>query len=168
MTWLADFQTNAQLRLDENTKKISNCLALIRESEFWHQSNEHTLSVGTTLVHLQGNITQYILSSLGGLPDHRVRSLEFATRGGIAQAEVWNAFQQTVQRAGAVIGQLTEAEALRVRPVQAYRLSGLGIVLHVIEHYSYHTGQIAYITKLLQNRALDFYVGVNLNQTNPQ
>ncbi len=168
MTWLADFQSNAQVRLEENTKKISDCLALIRESEFWHQANEHTLSIGTTLVHLRGNMTQYILSSLGGAPDQRVRDAEFATRGGLPQAEVWHAFRQTVDQVGTVIGQLTEAEALRVRPVQAYRLSGIGIVLHVVEHYSYHTGQIAYITKLLHQRTLGFYAGVNLNQTNPQ
>jgi uncharacterized damage-inducible protein DinB len=166
MSWLADFQTNACLRLTENTEKMAGCLALIRESEFWHQPNPHTLSIGTTLVHLRGNITQYIPSSLGHQPDLRVRDQEFATRGGATQAEVWGAFQQTIDQAQHVIKQLSESEALRVRPVQAYHLSGIGIVLHVVEHYSYHTGQVAYITKLLHGRELNFYAGVDLNQKN--
>jgi uncharacterized damage-inducible protein DinB len=166
MSWLADFQTNACLRLAENTEKIGTCLALLREGEFWQQPNPHTLSIGTSLVHLRGNITQYILSSLGQQPDLRVREQEFATRGGISQAEVWTAFQETVQQATTVIQQLTEPDALRVRSVQAYQLSGIGIVLHVVEHYSYHTGQIVYLTKLLHNRAFVFYADVDLNQKN--
>lgn len=166
MSWLSDFRSNALLRLEENTAKIGDCLALISEAECWYQPNASTLSIGTTLVHLTGNITQYILSSLGHQPDRRVRDQEFATRGGLSKAEVWGACQATVREASAIIGNLPEVEALRVRGVQAFQLSGTGIVLHVVEHYSYHTGQIVYITKLLRNRNLDFYGSVDLNQKN--
>lgn len=166
MSWLSDFRSNVIMRLEENTSKIGNCLALISESECWYQPNGSTLSIGTTLVHLRGNITQYILSSLGQQPDRRTRDLEFATRGGLTKAEVWGACQATVREASALIGNLPEDEALRIRKVQAFHLSGIGIVLHVVEHYAYHTGQIVYITKLLRDRNLDFYRGVDLNQKN--
>ena len=40
--------------------------------------------------------------------------------------------------------------------------TGLTILIHVTEHFSYHTGQIAYITKLLSDKSLGFYDGVSL------
>jgi uncharacterized damage-inducible protein DinB len=48
--------------------------------------------------------------------------------------------------------------------VQVYELTGVGIIIHVTEHLSYHTGQIATLTKLLLEKDLGFYAGLNLNQ----
>ena len=58
------------------------------------------------------------------------------------------------------------AELLRSRTVQGFQLSGIGIVVHVTEHYSYHTGQIAFWTKQLKNKDLGFWEGKDLNAHN--
>ena len=50
--------------------------------------------------------------------------------------------------------------------VQGFQLSGIGIVVHVVEHYSYHTGQISFWTKQLKNKDLRFYAGLDLNVQN--
>jgi uncharacterized damage-inducible protein DinB len=47
--------------------------------------------------------------------------------------------------------------------VQVYEESGMTILVHVTEHFSYHTGQIAYLTKWLRNQQTNFYGEVNLN-----
>jgi uncharacterized damage-inducible protein DinB len=65
-----------------------------------------------------------------------------------------------------VIKEASTEELLRVRSVQGYDYSGIGIIIHVTEHYSYHTGQIAFWTKLLQNKDLGFYANINLNAKN--
>jgi uncharacterized damage-inducible protein DinB len=72
----------------------------------------------------------------------------------------------TVEEAKTCICKMTGAELLRVRTVQGYHLSGIRIIIHVTEHYSYHTGQIAFWTKCLQDRDLHFYAGVDLNAKN--
>lgn len=43
------------------------------------------------------------------------------------------------------------ASSSTVTPEPAKFQSCLSVILYVVEHYSYHTGQIVYITKLLQN-----------------
>jgi uncharacterized damage-inducible protein DinB len=40
------------------------------------------------------------------------------------------------------------------------------VVLHVVEHFSYHTGQIAFWVKQLTDHQLGFYANVDLNQQN--
>jgi uncharacterized damage-inducible protein DinB len=52
----------------------------------------------------------------------------------------------------------------RVRPVQAFQASGISIFVHVTEHLSYHTGQIAFWTKQLKDKGLGFYAGMDLNR----
>jgi uncharacterized damage-inducible protein DinB len=166
MRWTDDFRANVLWRLDENTAKVAACVNQLSESALWHRPNETTLSIGTTLVHLAGNITQYVLSALGGQPDLRERDREFATTGGLTKSEAWGRLAQTVAGAKAVIQQLPDEAWLTVRHVQAYRLTAVGILLHVVEHYSYHTGQIVYITKMLAPQQMDFYANVNLNEKN--
>ncbi|MEO1435144.1 MAG: hypothetical protein AAFV80_06370, partial [Bacteroidota bacterium] len=72
----------------------------------------------------------------------------------------------TIQSANAVIQNCSDEALLRQRMVQGFEFDGLGIVLHVVEHLSYHTGQIAYITKLRKAKKLGFYDGFDLNTLN--
>src|SRR5688572_33501710 len=53
-------------------------------------------------------------------------------------------------------------ELLNIRAVQTFEETGLTILIHVTEHFSYHTGQIAYITKMILDKPLGFYDGVPL------
>ena len=45
-------------------------------------------------------------------------------------------------------------------------LPAIGRMLHVVELYSYHTGQIALWTKMLTEKDLGFYEDFDLNQKN--
>jgi hypothetical protein len=71
-----------------------------------------------------------------------------------------------VEEAKSVIQNVSSNELLRKRQVQGFYHSGIGIIVHVTEHYSYHTGQIIFWTKLLKNRDLGFYAGIDLNVKN--
>jgi len=153
-------------RMAGNTPKIRKCLELLTEEEVWHRPNASSNSVGNQLLHLCGNITQYILSSLGKTPDQRQRDLEFSTRGGLTKAELLDRLESTVSKAIAIMGNLDDDDLLRVRSVQGYSYSAIGIMIHVVEHYSYHTGQIIFWTKLLKDMDMGFYAGVDLNRRN--
>jgi hypothetical protein len=45
--------------------------------------------------------------------------------------------------------------------VQGYDKSILEAIYHVVEHFSLHTGQIIYATKLLRKEDLGFYKHLN-------
>lgn len=161
-----EFISHAIFRMAENTPRIANCLDELSEEEVWQRPNDSSNSVGNLILHLCGNITQYIHSALGGKPDERTRDMEFALTGGIKKGELMSMLGDVVSEAAAVIKQMDETELMRSRMVQGFELSGIGIIMHVVEHYSYHTGQIAFWTKQMTNRDLNFYADMDLNVKN--
>lgn len=150
----------------ENTTKITACLDELQEADIWRRPNEHSNSVGNIILHLCGNIRQWVISSLGNFEDIRERDKEFSADGVYSKSELLKKLITTVEEAKAIIQSTAGNELLRKRQVQGYYYSGIGIIVHVTEHYSYHTGQIIFWTKLLKNKDLGFYAGVNLNIRN--
>ena len=162
----AEFIDQSIRRLQENTPKVQKCLLELTEQEVWQRPNPSSNSMGNIVLHLCGNITQYILSSLGQTNDIRERDKEFSAQGGYTKAELFEKLNTTVTNAVSVIRNLKEEEMLNVRSVQGYDLSAIGIILHVVEHYSYHTGQIIFWTKLIKDKDLGFSSNVDLNKKN--
>jgi uncharacterized damage-inducible protein DinB len=152
--------------IDENTSKIKACMKQLDEKDIWFRHNEHVNSVGNILLHLCGNIRQWIISSLGGAPDIRERDLEFSTVGGLTKEELTTRWRDTMLEAVTVITNASQENLLRNRLVQGSAHSGIGIIIHVTEHYSYHTGQIIFLTKLYKNIDMGFYAGTDLNKRN--
>jgi uncharacterized damage-inducible protein DinB len=157
------FRREAIYRMEEAVRMIRICLCTLDDAGFWYRPNEASNSVGQLLAHLSGNIRQYLLSGLGGMPDTRVRQREFDFPAREGRQEVEERFFGVARESIGLIGTVPEADLLQQRRVQGFELSGLGMVLHVVEHLSYHTGQIAYLTKALKNRDLGFYDGIDLN-----
>jgi uncharacterized damage-inducible protein DinB len=152
--------------MHEDTSKIIRCLQELDEENIWISPNEHLNSIGNLILHLCGNIRQYIISSLGREEDIRERKFEFSTRGGYQKSELIEKLQETIEKAVAVMGDSVQEELLQERIVQGNMHSGIGIIVHVTEHYSYHTGQIIFLTKLFKNMDLNFYPGADLNKRN--
>ncbi len=162
----SEFKAQAIGRLKENSEKIHKCLEQLPERDLWLKPNSVSNSVGNILIHLCGNIGQYILSSLGETPDKRQRTAEFAAQDGAPKQELEARLQETVNRAIEIIQGCSNAQLMKERKVQGFQYSGLGIILHVVEHYSYHTGQIAFWVKLRLEKDLNLYKGINLNLLN--
>ena len=161
-----EFVENALLRLDQSTRMILVAFIQLEEQDVWKRSNEASNSMGNLILHLCGNITQYIISSLGETEDMRERDVEFDMQSGLSKAELLQKLNDTVYKAKDVIENTTSKEWLKKRSVQGFNFSGIGVVLHVVEHYSYHTGQIAFWVKQLKNKDLGSYNGTDLNIKN--
>jgi len=154
-SWSADFKENAQYRIAESTRMIGLAFdkletAVSREEliDFlWKRPND-------------------LSNSLGEQPDVRQRDIEFETIDGFTKDELIERLHSTVQQADAIIKEASETQLLQKREVQGFYFSGMGCVLHAVEHYSYHTGQIAFWIKQLINKDLGFYDGLDLNTNN--
>jgi len=146
--------------------RIDNCLNRLTEEQIWQRPNGISNSIGNLILHLCGNIRQYIVSGLGENEDIRQRSLEFSTTGGITKAALLAKLKETCQEAAAVIQSCTTENLMKKRIVQGFDITGMGIVVHVVEHYSYHVGQIAFHTKQLTAEDLGFYADMDLDITN--
>lgn len=161
-----EFRKECVYRMEENTPRIYKCLAELTEEEVWARPNEASNSIGNIILHLCGNIRQYAISSLGNKPDTRERDGEFAARNMGTKQDLLAKLSVTVQEAIETIKNTDESGLLQARSVQGFNLSGIGIIIHVTEHYSYHTGQIAFWTKLLRGKDLGFYANIDLNAKN--
>jgi len=158
-----DLINNALYRMDESTRMIKKSLEEISDEEIWKKPNPSLNSIANLMLHLCGNITQYIISSLGETEDKRNRDIEFRTSGGLTKAELLEKLEETVDSAKRIIYDTNATQFLKVRQVQGFTFSGVGVVIHAVEHYSYHTGQIAFWVKQLKDVDLGFYEGMDLN-----
>jgi len=149
-------QANRHLK-DDFLPKIQKCLSELSEEQIWWRPNERSNSVGNMLLHLCGNVRQWIISGVGQTKDTRVRDQEFAERGPISKAVLLEKLETTVAEAHAVIERLDPSLLLENRHIQFKDTTVLQAILHVVEHFSGHTGQILYVTKMLNGEDLRFY-----------
>ncbi|NER16416.1 DinB family protein [Spongiivirga citrea] len=165
---VSEFKENAIYRLDESSRMVAKALRDIDEIQIWKKPNGVSNSTGNLILHLCGNITQYAIASLGEIPDLRDRDAEFAAKNGLTKTELLEKLERTVESAKATIKKASVEQLTRKREVQGFNFSGIGIVMHVVEHYSYHTGQIAFWVKLLKDKDLGFYDDFDLNIKNKE
>lgn len=154
----------AQAYFEEYLGKIEAAFERLTEEQVWLCPNEASNSMGNQVLHLCGNIRQYAISSLGRQEDVRERDSEFEAKAGLNKSELMEKLRNTVKEAIAVFEKLDEEELLRKRHVQAYHYSGLAVLIHVVEHFAYHTGQIIFWAKQLSGKGFDFYANVDLNE----
>lgn len=159
-----EFKEQCLVRIGESATRITNCVNDLAEEELWLRPNNNLSSVANLVLHLCGNINQYIAMSLGHKAYVRERDLEFAASNSHTKSQILQLFTDTLSQATDIIQNASEEELLRTRNVQGFTMTGIGVVIHVTEHLSYHTGQIAMHTKLRRNKDLGFYAGLNLNQ----
>jgi uncharacterized damage-inducible protein DinB len=138
--------------------RLCSCLDGLNEEQIWWRPHERSNSIGNLLLHLNGNVRQWILHGIGGVPFERHRDAEFEERGPVPATELRHRLDETLQDVDALLGRLTEADLLRKHDIQAYRgVSGMSAIYHVVEHFAMHYGQMLYISKMLSGQDLGFY-----------
>lgn len=142
---------------DDYLPKIRSCLEVLSAEDIWWRAHENTNSIGNLILHLCGNVRQWIVSGLGGEEDRRLRPAEFSRRRPLPKDQLLEMLEKVVREATQVLESLSEEDLATTRRIQDYDVTGLQAVLHVVEHFAYHTGQIIYITRLRKNVDLKFY-----------
>ncbi len=150
----------------ESYSRIFKCLALIPEEKLWFSPNGNIPSVGNLVLHLCGNGRQWILSGLGGKPDNRDRAQEFMKHSNIRKSDLIFLMENFKSNARQVFKTLVESDLAMPRTIQGFHETGLSALIHVIEHFSYHTGQITTLTKLICDVDTGYYSGKDLNAPN--
>jgi uncharacterized damage-inducible protein DinB len=142
---------------DEYLPKIERCLEELSEEAVWWRANPESNSIGNLLLHLAGNVRQWIVSGIGGAPDNRVRQQEFDAQSGITRAELLARLRQAVLEVDEVLAAFDPSRVLEERQIQGYEVVVLEALFHVVEHFAMHTGQIILLTKMLKGADLKFY-----------
>ena len=137
--------------------RLRASVGMLTDEQVWWRPNEASNSTGNLVLHLNGNVRQWLVDSFEAREDNRDRPAEFAVQDGLTAAELLDRLSATMEEAAKVLEKLTEADLTRSYQIQGYNVSGLEAVYQVVEHFGLHYGQIAYISKSLSGRDLGFY-----------
>lgn len=137
--------------------RMRSCVESLTDEQIWWRPNNASNSIGNLLLHLNGNVRQWLVASFNRHVDARNRPAEFNAPQQIPGSALVLQLNKTLEEADAVLSRLTEADLLARFEIQGYNVTGLAAVYQVVEHFGLHYGQIIYITKMLRNEDLGFY-----------
>ncbi len=143
--------------LDQYWPRLRECVEPLTDEQIWWRPNPASNSIGNLILHLNGNVGQWMVASFNRLADERNRPAEFNETGSISASVLLDRLSGTMQEAADVLPRLTEADLLARYEIQGYNVSGLEAVYQVVEHFGLHYGQVLYIAKALTGADLGLY-----------
>lgn len=149
----------------ESTPRIIQCIEALSDEEIWYKHNDNTNAVGNLVLHLCGNVRQYLLSGIGRQKDVRERSKEFSEEGPIEKKYLIQWLQSLMEEVDELLGSIKVTDLIQDRKVQGFDENVVSILVHVTEHFSYHTGQITYYTKFIKDVDTAYYGDLDLDVT---
>jgi uncharacterized damage-inducible protein DinB len=141
--------------------KIEQCLKKLSDEQIWWRANEQSNSIGNLVLHLCGNARQWIVCGVGDGTDGRDRDAEFAQREIVPRDELLSLLRRTIHDVDSTLAQYKPERLLEMRIIQGTEGSALDAILHVVEHFAMHTGQIIMTTKMLTAADMEFYDFIN-------
>lgn len=166
------FLRQARFRLRQDYFiKISAALVELNDEQIWWRPNEASNSIGNLILHLAGNVRQWMIAGVGGATDVRQRASEFAERDQISKNQLMALLTETLEEVDVVLTGLerelatvqSDAPLQRECVPQGYAQTVLDAVFHVAEHFSYHTGQIVQLAKCQAAGRIQLYDDQRLN-----
>jgi uncharacterized damage-inducible protein DinB len=157
MTVESEFLSYSVSKLRQLSGQIDTCVQKLTPEQVWMRGGEMQNAVGNLLLHLTGNVRQWILAGVAGTVVERDRDGEFAARGGVAPEALRVGLKRAVGDAVRVIEGLPAGRLTERVNIQGHDVSVLEAIYHVVEHFSEHTGQIILLTKAFTNEDLGFY-----------
>ena len=157
MTIETNFLNYAVEKLTQLSGRIETCLGKLTPEQIWMRGAANQNAVGNLVLHLNGNVRQWILTGVGGAPNARDRDAEFAARGGTDPVVLGTMLREAVEGAVAIMRSLPHARLTEHTSIQGHDVTLLEAIFHVVEHFSGHAGQIIFITKMMTGDDLGFY-----------
>jgi uncharacterized damage-inducible protein DinB len=142
---------------EESRTKLRKTVDALPDELLWWRPNEQANSVGNLLLHLEGNVRQWIIGGVGGASDVRNRATEFAAREGATKRDLLARLENTLDEADAVLARLRPEQLVEGRRVQTRDVTVLEAIYQVVQHFSLHLGQIILVAKAQVPGAVKFY-----------
>jgi uncharacterized damage-inducible protein DinB len=148
-------------KLQQLGDRIEDCVSRLNQDQIWTRNTQNANSTGNLVLHLCGNVRQWIGFGIGDQADHRDRDSEFAARGGLEPRQIVDRLRATVSEAAGIIRHFDAARLMEKVTIQNYEVTKMEAIYHVVEHFSQHTGQIMFVTKMLTGDDLGHFKHLN-------
>jgi hypothetical protein len=143
--------------LDQCVIKIRHCLEQLSEEQVWWRPHESMNSIGNLILHLTGNLRQWMVSGIGKVVDVRNRPGEFAERGPIPKAKLLAGLEEVVGETTNLFQQATAVDMLSQRRIQGFTVTGWAALFDCIPHFKGHTQEIVFETRMQLKEAYRFH-----------
>ena len=137
-------------------KRIRHCLDQLSDEQIWWRAAPGMNSIGNLILHLCGNVRQWLVAGLGGAADSRDRPAEFSELGPIPKDELLRKLEGVVDEARAVLARQTARQLLEARRIQGFDVTGLAAIFDSVPHFRGHTQEIVSLTRLQLGDAYRF------------
>ena len=137
--------------------KVEKCLEQLSDEDVWWRAGEESNSIGNLILHIEGNIREWLIGGVGELPFERVRQQEFDERKMIPGKELIENLRKTIKEADEVLANLNLKILSEHREIQGRDVTVLRAIYHVVEHFSMHLGQIILLAKMRTGKDLPLY-----------
>jgi hypothetical protein len=152
----AVYLAECRATLEGAFKKIEHCLDQLSDADLWWRQHESHNSIQNVILHLCGNLRQWVLHGVGGEPDLRDRPGEFADRTNRPKAKLLAMLRETVAKCDRVLAECPPERLLERRRLQGFDTTVLAAIFDTISHFVGHQHQIVYITRLRLGDAYRF------------
>jgi hypothetical protein len=142
--------------LTDAQSKIQHCAAQLSETQIWWRPDARMNSIANLVLHLCGNLRQWIVAGVGGAEDVRNRPAEFAARDSASADDLLRLLENAVAEAREVIGNVPVDELVGTRRIQGFKVSGVQAILHSVTHFRGHTQEIVHLTRTQLGDAYQF------------
>src|SRR5258706_6199197 len=120
MTVEIEFLSFSADKLTQLLNRIDTCVQRLTYEQVWAKTSMNQNSVGNLLLHLNGNVRQWILHGVAREPDLRDRDAEFTPLNQPEAPELLAQLRATVEEAAAFLHTLPPERLLARLQVQGY------------------------------------------------
>jgi uncharacterized damage-inducible protein DinB len=157
MSVIPELFLNCSIRkLEQMTGAITLCLGKLTDEQIWRRDQANENTIGNLILHLCGNVQQWIGYSIGGDADTRDRPAEFSATHA-PSAELEDKLRATIDHALEILGQFPAEELAKEVVTQNGKSTALEAIYQVVGHFQQHAGQIIFATKQLTGQDLKIY-----------
>jgi hypothetical protein len=140
--------TAAAYELDSAQKRIKHCLDQLTDEQVWHHSQPCLNSIGNLILHLCGNLRQWVVAGVGGAHDVRNRPAEFTERRPVPKDELVRSLEAVVGEAMRVLVGVDARQLAESRRIQGFDVTGVAAIFDSVPHFRGHTQEIVHMTRL--------------------
>ena len=112
--------------------KLRHCVNALPHDAVWARPNDSSNSIGNLLIHLTGNVTEWLLGGVGGQTISRYRAGEFAQKAGRDAQALLDDLETVLTKADAVLARLKPEDLERPIAIQGRETTVLGAIYHVV------------------------------------
>ena len=142
--------------LDSALERIRHCLDQLTDEQVWQRSQSGLNSIGNLILHLCGNLRQWVVAGLGGAPDVRNRPAEFAQQGPVPKEELVRSLEAVVEEAKRILAGVDARRLTEARRIQGFDVTGLAAIFDSVPHFRGHTQEMVHMTRLQLGDAYRF------------